>query len=511
MRSDSTRALRAGFVLAAVALLLLAASLARAAEPACSVAIGSAVARPGDVVEIPLTLEGSGVSALALVVAFDAEQLVLDGGAHGGSKVDVGSPASVDATSWLLADESRLGIVLFDAEAPIDSIPEGVVAHLRFRVRPDATGPEAAVRIVAADLSASDADGRALVASVARDGAIAIATSSPALAVSASIVRFGSISPGETARQSVVAFNAGSGALRVTGAAIEGGDGAFAVASGVPRELHPGESLPLEITFTAGALGEYRGRLVIDSAGGGSVAVEMSAASMAGEFFLDRRLVVPAVARVNGAERSRWLSSLHAFNRGSSAVRFRATLLRAEPLPPLGPVEVDLEPGTTRSFDDAIGALFGDEDAAGALLIEASSDDLVVRSTTYNERADGSRVPQAVPAIEASRLFRTGETAHLVALERSDDRRTSITVMNLGPSPATLRVELLDSAGAPLATRDVTIAPQAIVYDVPVFEGVEAAGETTAVVRALTPDAVFFAYASTVDASSGAPLFQSPR
>ncbi|HVR43315.1 MAG TPA: choice-of-anchor D domain-containing protein [Thermoanaerobaculia bacterium] len=506
-------ALARGIAPAILGILLGFATTGRAEGPGWELAVGSAAAAPGRTAEIPIELSTpeARVSAIAFVIRFDAERLLLDPDSAAGSRVELAVPGEFTASSWAGSEAGLLGIAIYDPTPPIGALSEGEIARLRFRVRPGAAG-FAPVRIDPVQpFAASDAEGRAVEGRVVGEGGIAIASARASLTLSRPVVHFGSVPVGSTATQTLVATNSGTAPLGLERPELEAGSAAFGARAPLPAVLQPGESVAVDLLFDAAERGEYSGRLILRVEGGVTATAELIGAATRGEFYYDRRAIVPAVARLDGAESSRWLSELHLHNPGNAEASVRMSLLPNGGASAFGPVEVAIAPGTTIGWGDLIGELFGPGDAGGALLIEASSGDLVIRSSTYNLRADGGRVAQAVPVIELPRLFHSGETAYLTGLEVAERGRTNVTVMNPGERAASLRVEVLDSSGTVVKTRDVNLAPGRIESNLPLFDGLDEAGGLTVRVSATSEHASFFTYASTVDRISGAPLFQSPR
>jgi hypothetical protein len=486
---------------------------AAAAPGAWSVVVGSASAAPGDSVDIPILLETGNVeiSAIAFAIEWDPEKLLLAGDPAAGSKVDLPVPARFTSSSWVSSAGSSIGITVYDRERPIEALPEGPVAILRFRVRPEAQG-FAAVTVRSETLSASTAAATLVTGARIVAGGVSISGSRPSLHLTPSDLHFGSVGLGSTERRTAVVVNAGSGVLTLNEVRLEGSPAFSIAAPSVPRVIQAGSSLPLELAFTPSQRGEMSARLVAVSAEAGTATIELRGAGSEGELYYDRRLIVPAVANLGGGDGSRWLSTLTLFNAGTTPAGARLSLLRAGATGFQWEVSVTVAAGKSVSWDDVIGDLFEEAGVSGALRIETTTDALVVRSSTYNETPDGGRIAQAVPVVAQTLLFRTGEEARLIGLEKSDERRTNVTVMNLGNNPASLAVELRDADGAVLDAMTLSLRPGEIAPVIPLIDRLpHEAADLVILVRATTPGAEFFAYASTVDRRTGAPLFQSPR
>lgn len=509
----SSSSLRSGLHLAMlVVFVLVGARLATAAEPHWRLSVGSASTLPGGFAEIPIELHcgGASLAAIAFVVEWDIDRLILDSDPLLGSKVEVPLPSEFTAASRTTASPGTLGIVAYDPTLPIQALPDGTIARLRFRALPGSSG-FAPVRIAGSPApSASGPSGAKISVGSNTEGGISIASARARLAVSHSIIHFGSVPVGQRTHRSLVAINAGTAPLTIASVIVAGGS-PFTVSATLPKQIAPGGSLPLEIAFQSDQRGEFSDRLRVSSPEAGAIEVDLVAAATAGEIFFDRRIVIPAIARAPGSGGSLWLSTLQIHNPAEMPAGARLTLLDGSSLS-TEPVEILLAAGETRSWSDVAAEIFGAEAIAGALLVEASSGDLVVRSTTDNVLPGGGRIGQAVPAIELERLFHSGETAHLLGIEESASRRSNVTLVNAGDRTATLRVEAFRADGTSEGSRDFVLPARHVEshIEVPGLRSVDGEALTVSV-HALTPDATFFVYASTVDAITGAPVFQSAR
>lgn len=484
-----------------------------AAEPVpdWSVAVGSASAMPGDMVEIPIELRAGSarISAIAFSIDYDDTRLILAGDPAAGSKVDIPAPDRFTASSWLSSSGPAIGIAVYDRQRPIETLPDGPLARLRFRVRGDASG-FAPITIRAGSLSASSPEGRVIGGAVVVSGGVSLNSPLPRLHVSPRSLHFGPVRLGSLETRTAIVTNPGSGNLTVTRVSIEG-SADFTVAGELSQPIPSGGSRALEVTFIPTGRGETIGRLVVESREAGSASIELLGAGSEGELYFDRELIVPAIAALRHQDGSRWASSLQMYNSGSSPVSARLRLLRAGSSAS-EETEISLEAGESIGWQDIAADLFQQEEVSGAVRISATSDTLVVRSATYRERPDGGQIAQSVPVIAREDLFRPGEEARLIGLARNEHRRTNVTVMNFGSETATLTVELRDAGGSLLNTLHVTLEPEEIAPVIPILDALSAdAGDLVILVRSASPGAEFFVYSSTVDQRTGAPLFQSPR
>jgi len=214
---------------------------------------------------------------------------------------------------------------------------------------------------------------------------------------------------------------------------------------------------------------------------------------------------------VAGANSSTWRSSLVAYNSSQRPLAMRLTLHRAG-----GNTRIAtalLSPGESRRWKDVVGELFDEANVVGALTIEVSSSEIILQSATSNRITDGGMISQAVPLVRWADLFRSGQTARLVGIDRSEDSRTNVALLNLGRTATLIRASVHDEKGKLLGERDYVLEPGDINQRIDLFDAldIKGLGNLTVTFRCLTDDGTFYVYASTVDQRTGAPLFQAAQ
>ena len=142
----------------------------------------------------------------------------------------------------------------------------------------------------------------------------------------------------------------------------------------------------------------------------------------------------------------------------------------------------------------------------GALRIVAS-DGVSVTCRLYNARGQGS-VGQVVPALDRDEMVPEGARAHLSPLLRSSQHRTNVGLFTAAVRPVEVIATLLDAEGAEVGRTTYTLQPGSNlqVNDFLLGFQVDRADGHRLV---LTGDGPFTAYASIVDARTGAPTFLS--
>jgi hypothetical protein len=166
-----------------------------------------------------------------------------------------------------------------------------------------------------------------------------------------------------------------------------------------------------------------------------------------------------------------------------------------------------------RVFADVLVSLFSHlPDAAVFGTLQIASDvPLVVSSRTYNQTSNGT-LGGSLPGVAAAQGLVPGRTGILPLLRKSAAFRTNITVVNLGASLVTARVQLRDGSGAPLgAARTLQAAPFGLVQENDIFSavGVSEAAVAYATVEVLTAGGRITAFASVIDNATNDPTLVS--
>jgi hypothetical protein len=236
--------------------------------------------------------------------------------------------------------------------------------------------------------------------------------------------------------------------------------------------------------------------------------------------FIDTRLnthaidiVVPAAARLAGANGTQWASDLLLHNARPHQVQ--ATVRRwnrdadnsgAET------IELNLSGGESLLLDDIVDALFSDTGAA-ALAINAT-DGLMATSRTFNDAASGT-FGQLVPGMDSSEdtTLRPGRLGHLAQLEQTDlatGRRTNLGLVNLGEDPVEVEVRFFAGDGSALGELNPQLPPFGYIQinEALAEAGAADAANVRAEIEVITVGGRVLAYASTVDNRTGDPVFQ---
>lgn len=482
---------------------------------AYDLAVESRVAKSGAAVELPIRFrtQTTPVAALVFEVAYDSTRLIFDAPA---AKTRMGIPTSVNHAADLFTPAvvtGRIGISIYDPAAPVSTLSDGNVVMMRFLVRPEAEG-FAEVRVVGSPApDAADAAGNKVAEWNPADErtGIFIAARTARLSASPSSLSFGTILTGASADRDLFVLNSGQGGASIASIRVEPGDAfSLAFSPDFPLTIRENGGFRVPLHFQQTKPGRFNATLVIETSEPQRIDVPLQATVVdEGSPNHDVRFLIPAVATLPGAGGSRWRSSLamvNASEQGLSAVMSLRSTTGSSTVR-----EIHLAPGESRTLDDVLSELFDQSESSGALIIDSSSPDLILRSTTANETTEGAMLGQTVPVVGWEEVFRTGQQAWLAGLEQSETRQTSIALLNLAEIAIALKV-VVSRDQEILGERTYVLEPGQIMQKIDVLSSLDAEGRNLSVrIEAISDDSLFFAYASTVDRRSGAPVFQSPR
>lgn len=379
---------------------------------AMDLVIQSTSGEPGATVQVPLLLTSRGATVAALVfeVEYDFTRLEFEGssglpaGARNGHTVSV-----VTHTG----EKGSIGLAAYDAAAPVQPFPDGLLTSLRFRIQPAAEG-FAVVRIAtrpAAD--AADSEGRRIQVHPPMDATGIFITRAQEVPLSDSVV----------------------------------GDGM------------PAASTP--------------------------------------------PLLVPVVARRTDENGWRWRSVAMLFNPTHRPVSVLLTLLPEQEMKLTR--QIRLAPSQHSAWEDLVGELFDQEEAYGAVMIRSSSTDLIVHSTLIRER-EGESAAHSVPVVVLRRM----ETIYLPVSQRSEQHQATLSLVNPGNEPVTIRVELI---GSESSRRFYLVEPGRTLDQIGFLDEIGAQSDGPAVMRieAMTPGALIYGFTTTVHRNSESFTLQTPR
>jgi hypothetical protein len=187
-------------------------------------------------------------------------------------------------------------------------------------------------------------------------------------------------------------------------------------------------------------------------------------------------------------------TSLVLHNGGSVTATAQLTLLREAPADAVGPIELRIPPGATRTWNDAGVELFGIPRARGALVIERSSD-RVIAAGSSEERA----IVDAGPASTAE--------ATLLAIGAGAD----LAIANLEDADARYSIDLRDAGGALVATETIVVPARSVRRGIRLpAAGTSRTARVTAIIRPAGAPARYLAWAAS-PAGEGPELLQIAR
>jgi len=217
--------------------------------------------------------------------------------------------------------------------------------------------------------------------------------------------------------------------------------------------------------------------------------------------------VIAASAHLEGADNAVWRTDAVLHNPGStSAVASLFFLEKRVNNAQTTPVPVTVPAGHSVLLGDVVLSLFGKTEVSGAILVD-STEQLIVTSRTYNDKPDGT-YGQYIPGLSLDDAITGHEETLLIQLRRGPSFWTHIGFANLTGTRLEVTVRLYQHDAGLLRQQSYSLKPYSFdqVFDI-IGSDVSCA---YASVSSTSPDALYFAYATVVDRSSGDPIFVLP-
>lgn len=224
------------------------------------------------------------------------------------------------------------------------------------------------------------------------------------------------------------------------------------------------------------------------------------------------QLVIPAVARTEGANGTHFVTDVRVWNRSSNPTTFTAYYTATGNDGRLGfsAMNYALAPGQLLALDDVVSTEFR---TAGVGNIEITGDlsSLLVTSRTYND-SNGGTFGQFIPATTPAQATSLGEAPlHIGQLENTIGFRTNIGFAEVAGEEGVVAVRVFSASNAQIASYDVPI---------PAFSHIQISGAlgslqlggtfadaARATVTVTSGAARVVAYGSVVDNVSGDPIY----
>jgi hypothetical protein len=213
--------------------------------------------------------------------------------------------------------------------------------------------------------------------------------------------------------------------------------------------------------------------------------------------------VIPASAHSAGAQGTSWVTDVVLHNPGVIDATANLYFMKGgqDNSGAIGQ-QITIPAASSVELTDIVIDLFGEGNAAGAILIGADQQ-MVVTSRTYNDSVEGT-YGQFIPGLPMSKAIPRLASVQLIQLTRNDDFRTNIGFANPTGSELVVTIELLDADGVELVTTQRPVPAYGYLQDNNIFGvDIEAA---TALVWSNTVNAAYFVYASVVDNHTGDPV-----
>jgi hypothetical protein len=169
-------------------------------------------------------------------------------------------------------------------------------------------------------------------------------------------------------------------------------------------------------------------------------------------------IIVPAAARGAGSGGSLWLTRLYIRNTGNATAAVTLYWLeRRQDNSDPAAQGLSIGAGQTRVLDDVIFDFFGMESAGGAIGI--ATDQPLVASAAILNTAGGSEYGQGFDGIPVSTAITAGNSSSAVGLKHNNDFRTNVYLVDATGSGSTARVNILDTGGTVIASKNYSLGP----------------------------------------------------
>jgi hypothetical protein len=224
-------------------------------------------------------------------------------------------------------------------------------------------------------------------------------------------------------------------------------------------------------------------------------------------------IYIPAVASIEGANKTVWRSDISLINPGArDATVWLELLLRdRDNSAGLPSTQVAIPAGAAIRVPDVVRTLHRAR-AAGALRVVVEDGEVVVSSRTYTTGRDES-FGQVIPAFSEERAIVSGLPAFLPGLRYAsatgDGYRCNLGVVNLSPSEIEVTADLYRADGQSLGELSFELPPFGTIQENDILA--KTAGDEIdsayAVLTSTTVGARYLAFASVVSNSTGASVF----
>jgi len=218
--------------------------------------------------------------------------------------------------------------------------------------------------------------------------------------------------------------------------------------------------------------------------------------------------LVTAAAKLSGQAGTNWMTDLAVVNLGRSSTTVEAEAWRRDQTN-LNPTtrSFDLDPMSSRTFEDVLGGLFGLPNSSAASLLLAADQPLAVSSRTYNSTSNGT-YGQAIPAAAMANTFAPGEVAVVTGITEGPAARSNLGLVNTSESPIRVHAEFFEAGGGSLGSIDYDVPARGSIQRNRVIRDVHSGSVDLAWATLRTLDGDFTAFLSTVDAVTGDPVYR---
>jgi len=224
--------------------------------------------------------------------------------------------------------------------------------------------------------------------------------------------------------------------------------------------------------------------------------------------------MLPSSARAQGLNGAFYTTDVTASNLGSSSADLTFKFLGNNKDGTSGQEKTyALAAGTTQTFADILGSVFGLNSDYGGISISSPSFDVAVLSQTSTPGFGGT-FGQSVPVTTTTALIQKGTSQSIVAIREDAAFRTNLILTNATDAALDVDVSLIDENGSTLGTKRYTLPPLGMTQVTKVVRNLGVAGDVKGarlVLSTPTDGGAFSAYASAIDNVTNDPRTLLPR
>ena len=218
--------------------------------------------------------------------------------------------------------------------------------------------------------------------------------------------------------------------------------------------------------------------------------------------------LLPASAHAKGANGAFYTTDVSIANTGHTPASFALKFLGHDQDGSGGAEQIfNLGPGTSTTFSDVLGSVFGQTNNFGAIRVTSNSSTLDIDTMTSTPGFGGA-LGQTIPAVPFADLIPAGSSRSILYIREGDGFRTNLILASGSSVSTDVDVALVSPAGATLAKKTYAVLPNGMIQVNRVVRDMGVSGVITGarlVLSSSTAGAFFTGLASVIDETTNDP------